>query len=202
MGSLVGETETNVRCALQTADAMSPCILFIDEVEKGLAGGTSQHQGDNGVKAGMLGCLLTWMNDHTSDVFVVCTANNIESLPPEFTRAERFDAVFFLDLPGDTERTAIWQHYREVYGQSEPWPRPDDKDWTGAEIKSCCRLAALLGVTLEEAGSYVVPVSRTAGEKVTALREWATGRCIDATRGGVYHHNKTGANPERRRKVK
>ncbi len=99
MGSLVGQTEHNIRQALQTADAMAPCVLFVDEVEKALSGVASGGRGDGGVSSRLFGTLLTWLNDHTSDVYVVMTCNNIKQLPPEFSRAERFDAIMFLDLP-------------------------------------------------------------------------------------------------------
>jgi SpoVK/Ycf46/Vps4 family AAA+-type ATPase len=99
MGSLVGQSEERTRQALRIADAMAPCVLMIDEVEKALAGAGSN--ADSGVSARMLGSLLSWLNDHESDAFVVCTANDISKLPPEFSRCERFDAVFFLDLPTD-----------------------------------------------------------------------------------------------------
>lgn len=88
MGSLVGQTENNIRKALQIADAMAPSILFVDEVEKALSGAAGGAQ-DSGVSARMFGKLLTWMNDHTSDVFLVATCNDISKLPPEFVRAER-----------------------------------------------------------------------------------------------------------------
>jgi SpoVK/Ycf46/Vps4 family AAA+-type ATPase len=187
MGSLVGQTEQNVRQALRVADAMAPSVLFIDEIEKGLAGGTAEHQGDGGVSARMLGSLLTWLNDHASDVFVVCTSNDVSKLPPEFCRAERFDGVFFLDLPGKEEKDVIWTIYRDLYRTQGV--TPDDTDWTGAEIRACCRLGALLGLPLHQAAQHVVPVAMTAGARVQQLREWATGRCLDATRGGIFRHN-------------
>src|SRR5262249_12397849 len=98
MGSLVGATEANVRQALRVVDAMAPAVLFLDEVEKALAG-AGGGQSDGGVSARLLAALLGWLNDRASDVFTVCTANDISRLPPEFSRAERFDATFFLDLP-------------------------------------------------------------------------------------------------------
>ena len=111
MGSLVGQTESNVRQALRIADAMAPCILFADEIEKALSGVANSGQTDSGVSARLFGSLLTWMNDHTSDVYLIATCNDISKLPAEFSRAERFDAVVFLDLPGHQERQAIWQMY-------------------------------------------------------------------------------------------
>ena len=187
MGSLVGQTEANVRQALRVADAMSPCVLFVDELEKALAGATSSGSTDSGVSARLFGSLLTWLSDHTSDVFFVGTSNDVSKLPPEFSRAERFDGVFFLDLPGTEERSKIWPLYLERYGIDERDRRPpDDRDWTGAEIASCCRLAALLGVPLREAATHVVPVAVTAAESVERLRNWAAGRCLSASLPGVY----------------
>lgn len=184
MGSLVGETERNIRQALKIADAMSPAILFVDELEKGLSGVGSA--GDSGVSTRLFGTLLSWLADHESDVFFVGTANDISRLPPEFTRAERLDAVFFVDLPGPAERLLIWQIYRRQYDIPANQPIPADSDWTGAEIKSCCRLSALLEIPLSEAAQNVVPVARTATEAVTSLRQWANGRCLSADRGGIY----------------
>jgi hypothetical protein len=189
MGSLVGQTESQTRQALRMADAMAPCILMIDEVEKALAGATTGASGDSGVSARMFGSLLTWLNDHETDVFVVCTANDVSKLPPEFSRAERFDAVFFLDLPGVVERRAIWNLYVEQFGLDAKQPKPVDADWTGAEIKACCRLAALLDVSLVEAAQNVVPVARTAAESVERLRTWASGRCLSADMPGIYQRN-------------
>ena len=186
MGGLVGDTERNVRQALKIADAMSPCILFVDELEKGLSGVGGS--GDSGVSTRLFGTLLTWLADHTSDVFFVGTANDISRLPPEFTRAERLDALFFVDLPGSAERHLIWEMYRRKYDIAANQPIPKDNDWTGAEIKSCCRLSALLDVSLTEAASNVVPVAQTAAEAVTKLRQWASGRCLSADRPGIYRH--------------
>jgi hypothetical protein len=198
----VGETGQKTRAALKVADAMAPCILFIDEVEKALAGASSEHQGDSGVSADQLGALLTWLNDHESDVFVVCTCNDISKLPPEFCRAERWDGIFFIDLPGESERLAIWNLYGNHYGHTDAsWSKVESTDWTGAEIKSCCRLAKLLGVPLEEAAKQVIPVNALAGEKVQALREWASGRCVSANTGTIYHHEEN-KEPRQRRSVK
>jgi hypothetical protein len=188
MGSLVGSTEQNTRTALRIVDAMSPCILFIDEVEKALAGLASSGQTDSGVSARLFGTFLSWLSDHTSDVFVVCTANDVSKLPPEFGRAERFDGLFFLDTPGSAEKAAIWPIHLKRYGLTvaSSNPRPDDRDWTGAEIQSCCRLAALLDLPLKDAAKNVVPVAVTAAESVERLRAWAAGRCLDASTPGVY----------------
>lgn len=195
MGSLVGETERNVRQALRIADAMSPCILFVDELEKGLSGVGGN--GDSGVSTRMFGTLLTWMADHTSDVFVIATANDVSKLPPELTRAERLDATFFLDLPGEQERLAIWEMYAKQFDLVPKFTRSGDNNWTGAEIKACCRLAALLDVSPDEAAQHVIPVATTASEAVERLRTWATGRCLAADQAGIYRRE-SASGPKRR----
>jgi hypothetical protein len=187
MGSLVGQSEERTRQALRVIDAMAPCVLMIDEVEKAFA--DVNGSGDSGVSSRMFGTFLSWLNDHESDVFVVCTANDVSKLPPEFGRSERFDAIFFLDLPQPDERDAIWQLYLNVFPLDHSQRRPDDTDWTGAEIKACCRLAALLDVTLLEAAMNVVPVAITASESVERLRTWASGRCLSAQQSGVYRRD-------------
>ena len=183
-GSLVGATEQNVRQALRIADAMAPCILYCDELDKGLAGVGGQ--GDSGVSTRLFGTVLTWLADHQSDVVFIGTANDVSKLPPEFTRAERLDGVFFLDLPGRVEKDKIWRMYRQEFGVGERDHQPDDSCWTGAEIKSCCRLAALLSVPLVEASLHIVPVAVTASESVERLRQWASGRCLSADQPGIF----------------
>lgn len=185
LGSLVGQSEANARHALRLVDAMAPCIVMIDEVEKALSGATGP-QSDSGVSTRLFGTFLTWLNDHDSDAFVVCTANDVSRLPPEFARAERFDGTFFLDLPGSEQKDAIWRMYLAKFGLVPSQRRPRDQDFTGAEIRACCRLAALLNVPLVEAAHNIVPVAITAGESVERLRSWASGRCLSAERPGVY----------------
>ena len=196
-GSLVGATEANVRQALRIADAMAPCVLFTDELDKGLSGVGGQ--GDSGVSTRLFGTLLTWLADHDSDVFFIGTANDISKLPPEFTRAERLDAVFFLDVPNVAEKDTIWKMYRALFAIPEKYARPDDTSWTGAEVRSCCRLATLLDVTLHQAAEHVVPVAVTAAESMEQLRTWATGRCLSASDPGIYSRDgQKGLKPGRR----
>jgi hypothetical protein len=198
MGSLVGQTEANIRRALQIADAMSPCILFIDELEKALSGAAGSGQSDSGVSSRLFGTLLSWMNDHTSNVYLIATCNDISKMPPELTRAERFDGIVFLDLPSREQKDAIWQQYISTFELDAAQTLPNDKNWTGAEVRACCRLSALLDVPLKQSASNVVPVATTAGESVERLRSWANGRCLDAEKGGIYQHRK---NAGSRRKV-
>lgn len=198
MGSLVGESERNVRQALAIADAMAPCVLFCDELDKGLSGVAGNSSGDSGVSARLFGSLLTWLSDRESDVFVVATANNISKLPPEFARAERFDATFFVDLPNAAQRKAIWNIYRQQFGLDEQ-DQPVDDLWTGAEIRACCRLAALLDVPLVQAAQNIVPVAVTAAESVERLRNWANGRCLSADSAGIYANGANSVKKKRRK---
>ena len=113
----------------------------------------------------------------------IATCNSIVSLPPELRR--RFTlGTFFFDLPDASEREAIWRLYLNKYGIDGP--PPSDDGWTGAEIKECCRKASRLGISLQEAASYIVPVSRSAAEQIRALRQQASGRFLSASRPGVY----------------
>ncbi len=195
-GSLVGETERNIRQALRMIDAMQPAIVMVDEIEKALSGVSGQ--GDSGVSTRMFGTFLGWLSDHESDVYVVASCNDISKLPPEFSRAERWDAIFFLDLPGRDEKAAIWDIYRSIYEIDRDQRLPDDTDWTGAEVKACCRLSALLDVPLAQAAQHVVPVAVTAAESVERLRTWASGRCLSANQPGIYRHA-NGSSKSRRR---
>jgi hypothetical protein len=199
MAGIVGETERNIRQALRIVDAMAPCILFLDEVEKGLSGAASSGQTDSGVTARLFGTFLTWLNDHLSDVYTIATCNDISKLPPEFSRSERFDAIYFLDLPGRDEKRAIWQLYLRRFELEAAQALPDDTSWTGAEVRACCRLSALLDVPLTDAARNIVPVAVTAAESVERLRNWASGRCLDAAQTGVYQRaSKSTAKPGRR----
>ena len=198
MGSLVGQTEQRTREALRIADAMAPCVLMVDEIEKALSGAASSGQTDSGVSARMFGSLLTWLNDHTSDVFFVATCNDISKLPPEFSRAERFDGVFFVDLPTQAQRQTIWEIYIGMFGLDPGQSRPADDNFTGAEVRACCRLAALLDVPLVAAAQNVVPVAITAAEAVERLRRWAGGRCLSADVAGIYDPGATGATHRRK----
>ncbi len=140
---------------------------------------------DGGVSSRMEGTLLAWLNDRESAAFVVCTANDISKMRPEFFRAGRFDGLFFVDIPDETVRKQIWDIYIKYYGITDK-KIPSVDDWTGAEIFNCCRLADLRGISLEEAALSTVPIARTACEEIDRLRTWASKRCLDAERPGRY----------------
>jgi len=181
----VGETEANLREMISISESISPCVLFIDELEKALSGASSD--GDSGVSKRVFGKLLTWLNDKTSDVFVVGTANNVSLLPPEFSRAGRFDGLFFIDLPTPEEREKLWGYYSVRYKVYVPKSGSlFDDGWTGAEIEECCKKSSQLGITLLEAAKYVIPVSASRKEEIDRLRDWSKSRCMSSTYPGRY----------------
>jgi hypothetical protein len=197
LGSLMGESEANTRKALKSIDAMAPCILFLDEVEKAFAGADGGGRTDSGVGSRIFGTFLTWLNDHTSDVFVVATSNKIAHLPSAFTRSKRFDGIWFLDFPDPVKRSQIWGIHREAFAIDPEMETPNDHDWTGAEIEACCRLADLLDFPLAVAANYVVPVASTAHEDVTSLRTWAEGRALCADSGERFRTRRVATDPRK-----
>lgn len=114
-GSLVGQSESRTRQTVQLAEALAPCVLWLDEIDKAFAGSSVSVSGDSGTSQRVLGTMLTWMQEKTSPVFVVATANNIEHLPPELLRKGRFDEIFFINLPNFQERRAIFQVHLQKY---------------------------------------------------------------------------------------
>ena len=109
--------------------------------------------------------------------------------------------MFFLDLPAKQQRAAIWDIYLDLYGIEKGQPKPEDSNWTGAEIKSCCRLASLLDVPLIQAAQNVVPVAVTAGDKIEQLRQWASGRVLSADQPGIYSRQEQPAGSSQVRRV-
>jgi MoxR-like ATPase len=208
MGALqskyVGESQQNIRKALATAEAVAPCVLWADEIEKALAGSQGA-QGDGGVSADALGTLLSWMQERAGAVFVVATANDVRALPPELLRKGRFDEIFFVDLPTLSERAAILQVALDQAGKrSTTWAtsgtgEPIDvaavaratAGFAGAEIAAIVPDAMFVAFAdgerqittadLVEAASHVVPLGKTAAEKIEALRAWAKGRARPAS---------------------
>ena len=106
---LVGASEANLRSVIQTAEAIAPCCLWIDEIEKGLAGSKSSGATDGGTSARVFGSFISWMQEKKAPVFIIATANDVSQLPPEMLRKGRWDELFFVDLPNREEREAIWQ---------------------------------------------------------------------------------------------
>ncbi len=198
---LVGSSEQNMRTAIRTAEAIAPCILWIDEIEKGFAG--SSGSGDSGTSARVFGSFLTWMQEKTHPVFVIATANNIDKLPPEFLRKGRFDEIFFVDLPTRTERKMIWDLHLnkrlkspEVLGKTQlneglfEGLSEITEGYSGAEIEQAV-IAGLFdafsekrAITEEDLAKSVknmVPLSITQAEAIETIREWANVRAVAAT---------------------
>lgn len=190
----VGESEANVRKALQVAEAVSPCILWLDELEKALAGSTGP-AGDGGVAADALGVVLSWMQERSGSVFVIATANDVEKLPPELLRKGRFDELWWIDLPTPTERAEIVAASLRQYGRN---PAVVDLDavamatsrFTGSEIASLVPDALyvafeqqreLTTADLEAAAETVVPLAVTASDRIESMRSWAKGRARQAS---------------------
>jgi ATP-dependent 26S proteasome regulatory subunit len=191
LGKWVGESESATSRTLDIIERMAPTILLIDEIEKALAGSSSSGSAsDGGTMRRMLATILTWLQDKTSEVYVIGTANDISSLPPELSRAGRFDAIFFLDFPNEKQRRKIWKIYRNKHHISESDPLPDDTGWTGTEIEQCCRMSQMLGKPLADAAEYIVPVYKASSTQLETLRQYANGRFLDANVRGLYHAGK------------
>jgi len=124
-GGLVGQSEGNLRSAIQTAEAIAPSVLWIDEIEKGFNGAKSSGVSDGGTASRVFGSFVSWMQKRNAPVFVVATANDVTQLPPEFLRKGRWDEQFFVDLPNADEREAIWRIQIAKYGR-----KPDRFDVT------------------------------------------------------------------------
>ncbi len=173
--SLVGESERRMREATRLIDAFGKAVVWIDEVEKAFAGTKSSGETDAGTTAGMFGHFLTWMQETKSSVLVMATANNISQLPPEFIRAGRFDATFFVDLPSRTERIEIINIMNRKWGSDIPISFNDRLNgYTGAEIEQLAKDSLFDG--LDQAFDALVPLSRTMREDIDAIRQWAKTR--------------------------
>ncbi len=189
----VGESEGNLRRAFRVIEAIGRCVVWIDEVEKALAGAT-QGGADGGVSSDALGGILSWMQERQGEAFVVATANDVTSLPPELLRKGRFDEVFFVDLPTRVERAEILRSalkfhgrdFKKIVGPEGAMVAAACDGFTGSEIAALVPDALYAAfadggreITIDDvlrAAKDVVPLSRTASEKIGKLREWAKGR--------------------------
>ena len=155
--SLVGESERRMREATNIIDAFGACVVWCDEIEKSLAGSKSSGETDAGTTSSMLGHLLTWMQETTSPVFIMATANDISKLPPELIR--RFDATFFVDLPCRSERLDIIKIMNRKYGSEIPESYADKLNgYTGAEIEQLAKDSLFDG--LQQAFDALIPLSQ------------------------------------------
>lgn len=200
-GGIVGSSEENMRKAIATAEAVAPSILWVDEIEKGFSGLKSG--GDSGTSARVFGTFLTWMQEKTAPVFVIATANDISSLPPELLRKGRFDEIFFVDLPTSREREKIFSvHLKKRMKNSNIHHEIEATDeicrelanasvgYVGAEIEQIV-IASMYEAFYADRGlrkddilksiKETVPLSSTQREQILALREWAKERAVLAT---------------------
>jgi SpoVK/Ycf46/Vps4 family AAA+-type ATPase len=193
-GSMVGRSEANLRNALKTAESISPAILFIDEIDKAFAGSTGSADSDGGTSSRIFGSFLTWMQEKTSPVFVMATANRVERLPGEFLRKGRFDEIFFVDLPSSDERKEIFRIH--LSKRREDISRFDLDQlvmvcdgFSGAEIEQALVAAMYEAFAQDREFTQLdiiasiratLPLSKTMHEQVTALRDWARQRARPA----------------------
>ena len=190
---LVGSSEANVRQAIAIASRMSPCVLWVDEIEKGFASTGGSH--DGGTSQRVFATFLTWMQEHTEPVFVVATANDVDALPSEFLRKGRFDEIFFVDLPTlaerhDIARIHLTRRQRDAQRFDLEALAEASDGMSGAEIEAAI-VSGLFhafdeGRELEtrdvlRAMRETVPLSQTMGERFHALREWARTRARSAS---------------------
>jgi MoxR-like ATPase len=189
----IGESEARLREALQQAESMAPVVLWIDEIEKAFASAGSD-SADGGLSQRMFGTLLSWMQDHRAPIFLIATANDLARLPPELMRKGRFDEIFFVDLPCDTDRETIFSiHLRKRNRDRNKFDlaalSKAAEGFTGAEIEQAVisGLYAAYADKAECTTEHVLaaihatqPLSVIMHEGVGALRDWAKGRCVMA----------------------
>ncbi|EJF05994.1 AAA+ family ATPase [Thiovulum sp. ES] len=198
-GGLVGESESNIRQTIKIAESLSPSILWIDEIEKGL-GASSGGVNDGGTSTRVFGTFLTWLQEKESEVFVLATANDISSLPPELLRKGRFDEIFFVDLPTFEERKQILEIHIKRRKQNPKLIDVDEvanftKGFSGAELDELVH-EALFNIydplskeknilktrDLIEVAEKVFPLSRTMEERIRTLRKWSKNRTKSASK--------------------
>jgi SpoVK/Ycf46/Vps4 family AAA+-type ATPase len=200
-GGLVGESESRTRQMIQVAEALAPCVLWIDEIDKAFSG--LGGKGDAGTTSRVFGTFITWLAEKTSPVFVVSTANDIQSLPAEMLRKGRFDEIFFVGLPTQDERKAIFNVHlsrlrpHNLKGYDIDRLAYETPDFSGAEIEQTLIEAMHIGFSqnrdfttddILEAASQIIPLARTAVEQIQQLQEWAaSGRARLASKHNPWN---------------
>lgn len=192
----IGETEKRIQKMFRVAEQLAPCVLWIDELEKVFAGsGPDSASSDAGTSARLLGSFLSWMQDRKAPVFVAATSNNVMVLPPELIRKGRFDELFFVDLPNQREREAVFKvHLARRKADPAKFDLPKliaaTKGFSGAEIEGAIQ-AAMYSCFADKAAmatesiltevAATVPLSTTRQEDIAKLREWARQRAVPAS---------------------
>lgn len=195
-GSLVGQSEENIRRAIKVAESVAPCVLWADELEKGFAGIGGSGVSDSGTTARVFATFLTWMQEKTKPVFLIATANDVSALPPEMLRKGRFDEIFFVDLPDSKEREQIFSIHLKKRGR-DPWdfdlPKMAQvtKGFSGAEIEQVVVGGLFLAFDADREvltddliaeADAVVPLSVMMAEDIGELRSWAEMRTRPASK--------------------
>ena len=198
-GSLVGSSEENMRTAIRVAESVAPAVLWVDEIEKSMAGSQSSGSTDGGTTARVMSTFLTWLQEKTAPVFVIATANNIQQLPPELLRRGRLDETFFVDLPDVSERRDIFiihlaRRKRDPASFDVKALAEATEGFSGAEIEQVVvsglydAYAAKQPLSTEVLLCSIkdtVPLSRTMKESIDLLRDWAEGRARRASTGAI-----------------
>ena len=199
---VVGSSEQNMRQVFKIVESVAPCILWCDEIDKGMSGGRSSGSTDGGTTARVLGSWLTWMQDRESPVFVVATANDVSHLPPELLRKGRFDEIFFVDLPSEYERKKIFEIHlakrnRDVLKFDLEMLAKSSSNFTGAEIESSIEAAMyeafsdnkrdILTKDILLSLKNTVPISVTMKEQIDYLRRWASERARNASNSDILY---------------
>lgn len=193
---IVGSSEENMRAVIKVAESVSPSLLWIDELDKGMSGSASSNQTDGGTASRVLGSFLTWMQEKTAPVFVIATANDVSQLPPELLRKGRFDEIFFVDLPNDEERLEIFRiHITKRNRKYEDYNVNRlvevSASYTGAEIEAAIT-SAMYEAYADNARQFTtqdiinaieetVPLAVTMKENIDELRAWASKRARNAS---------------------
>jgi SpoVK/Ycf46/Vps4 family AAA+-type ATPase len=196
--SLVGASENRMRRAIQYMEAMAPCVVWLDEIEKSMAGTGSSDRSDAGTAARVFSTMLTWMSDRTAAVYLVATANNPQTLPAEMIRAGRFDERFFIDLPTIAERREIFFNHIRRFGRDPNMFNMDtlsaddaSEHFSGAEIENAI-IEAMTNAFSQGGREFITddivaacqstfPLAETMAEQVNACRGWAKDRCRPAS---------------------
>lgn len=202
---IVGSSEENIRNAIRVAESISPCVLWLDEMDKGLAGTRSSNNTDGGTAARVFGSLLNWMQEKKKPVYVAATANDISQLPAELLRKGRFDEIFFVDLPTEEERHEIFKIHLEKRSRKYADFDLDElvkltDGYTGAEIESIIvssmyeafydNKREITNHDISNSIDETVPLSTTMQEHIKSLREWAKTRARNASFSSKKHYHK------------
>ncbi|NEW60226.1 AAA family ATPase [Sulfurovum sp. bin170] len=197
-GGIVGESESNIRQTIKVAESLAPCVLWIDEIEKGLGGGANSGASDGGTSTRVFGTFLTWLQEKESEVFVLATANDISALPPELLRKGRFNEIFFVDLPTFEERKEIFEIHIKLRKQNSDTIDIDklalkSRGFSGAELgevvnESLFKIYEPSSEPILQTGDLLetidefFPLSKTMEERIKTLRKWSKDRTKQASK--------------------